>query len=44
MLNWINNNGFESLYLDAIIDYVKDSDVVDIKDKYYIEKDNKSYL
>ena len=44
MLTWVNDNGFESLYLDAIIDYAKDSNAVDIKDKYYIDKDNKHHL
>ena len=44
MLTHINDNSFKSLYLDTIIDYIKDSDAVDIKDKYFIDKDNKYHL
>ena len=44
MLTCVDNNGFESLYLDAIINCIKDSNAVDIKDKYFIDKDNKRHL
>ena len=44
MLTRVNDNGFKSSYLDAIIDCAKNSNATDIKDKYCIDKDNKRHL
>ena len=44
ILTRVNNGRFETLRLDAIVDYIKDNNIIDIKDKYVIDKDNKYHL